>query len=108
MSGPTQSLYVETQALYDCADGWTSDAVTRLAAAKSLAANGEHQGYLFGVLLASLQQPHDTFASDATDILGTAGEVATDFGEALAQVAKDYESTDANVSTLATKTAAGL
>lgn len=108
MSGPTQSLYVETQALYDCADSWISDAAPQLAAARNLAANGEGQGYLFGVLLASLQQPHDSFASGATDILGTASEVATDFSEALAQVAKDYESTDANVSTLVTKTEAGL
>lgn len=108
MSGPTQSMYVETQALYNCASAWRSDAAPKLATAKTNAAHGEGQGYLFGVLLASLQDPHDAFATAAAGVLGTGGEVATDFGDALEQVAKDYESTDANISTLVSKEEAGL
>lgn len=108
MSGPTQSIYVETQALYDCASAWRNDAAPKLATAKTMAANGEGQGYLFGVLLASLEQPHDEFATAAAGVLGTGNEVAGDVGEALEQVAKDYESTDANIATLMTKEEAGI
>ena len=108
MSGPTQSIYIETQALYDCASRWRSDATPNLAEARTMAANGEGQGYLFGVLLASLQKPHDDFATAATGVLGTGVEVAADFGEALELVAKDYESTDTNIATLMTKEEAGF
>lgn len=108
MTKPTQSIYVETQALYNCAFTWRSEASPKLATAKTKATNGEGQGYLFGVLLASLQQPHDDFATAAAGVLGTGGETSTDMGDALEQVAKDYEATDANISTLMTKQEAGL
>lgn len=108
MSGPTQTVYVETQALYDCASAWRDDATPKLQAATQRAQEGQGQGYLFGAALTSLWQPHDDFASDAATVLGSATEVATDFGEALEQVAKDYESTDANIASLMTKEEAEL
>lgn len=108
MSGPTQSIYVETQALYNCASAWRDTAKPELSSAQTKASNGEGQGYLFGVALASLQEPHDAFATDAATVLGDGKETAQDFGEALEQVAKDYESTDANIATLMTKEEAGI
>ena len=100
MSGPTESIYVETQALYNCASAWRDDAVPSLETARTKAANGEGQGYLFGVLLASLQDPHSEFASSSATVLTSGKEVAGEFGSALEKVAKDYENTDDNVATL--------
>ena len=108
MTEPTQTIYVETQALYNAASAWRDDAAPDLRKAMTRAVNGEGQGYLFGVLLASLQEPHDSFATSAAEVLGTGKETTREFGVALEQLAADYESTDGNVATLMTKEEAGL
>jgi hypothetical protein len=108
MSDPTQSMYIETQALYNCASSWRDEAAPKIATATQMAQNGEGQGYLFGAALTSLWDPHNTFATDAATVLATGEEVATEFGEALEQVAQDYENTDANIAELTTKTEADL
>jgi hypothetical protein len=108
MSNPTQSMYVETQALYNCAASWRDDAAPKIATATEMAQHGEGQGYLFGAALTSLWDPHNTFATDAATVLATGEEVATGFGTALEQVAKDYETTDAHQADLTTKQEAGL
>ncbi len=108
MSGPTNSIYVETQALYNCAHTWRESAVGKIKAARKEAAHGEGQGYLFGVLLNSLWEPHDNFAESATEVLGAGAKVAEGMGEALEQAARDFEETDANTARLITKEEAGI
>lgn len=108
MSGPTNTVYVETQALYNCAYSWRESAAGKIKTARNSAAHGEGQGYLFGVLLASLQEPHDNFATSATEVLNTGTKVAEQMGEALEQAARDFEETDTNAAHLMTKAEAGI
>lgn len=108
MSGPTNSIYVETQALYDAASAWRDKAAPGVDSARTKASNGEGQGYLFGVLLVDLQQPHNTFAEGTATALTSGKTTVAEFGEALEKVAKDFETTDSNISSLMTKKEAGL
>lgn len=108
MSGPTNSIYVEAQALYNCAHSWRDDACAKVKEARNNASNGEGQGYLFGVLLASLQEPHDSFASSAADVLTTAATTTEEVGDAVERAAKDFEETDANTAEMLTKAEAGI
>lgn len=108
MSGPTNSVYVEAQALYNCAYSWRDDACGKIKEARKKASEGEGQGHLFGVLLASLQEPHDNFASSAADVLTTAATTAEEVGDAVERAAKDFEETDANTAEMLTKAEAGI
>lgn len=108
MSGPTNSIYVEAQALYNCAYSWREDACGKIKEARNKASDGEGQGYLFGVILASLQEPHDNFTSSAADVLTTAASTAEEVGDAVEQAAKDFEETDANTAEMLTKAEAGI
>lgn len=108
MTEPTQSMYVETQALYDCASTWRDSAAPDIKTAQTMAVHGEGQGYLFGVLLIDLQKPHDDFATAAATVLGTGQTVAGEMGAALETVAHHYETNDAEAATLMTKKEAGI
>ncbi|NGN92358.1 hypothetical protein G5C66_06330 [Nocardioides sp. KC13] len=108
MSGPTNSIYVEAQALYNCAYAWREDACGKIKEARNKASQGEGQGHLFGVLLASLQEPHDHFVASAADVLTTAASTVEGVGDAVERAAKDFEETDANTAEMLKKAEAGI
>ncbi|MEI2712281.1 MAG: hypothetical protein V9G04_03045 [Nocardioides sp.] len=108
MTGPTQTIYAETQALYNAASAWRDVVSPAIGEAQQLASNGEGQGYLFGVALAELQEPHNDFAEMSASVLGGGKSTTQEFGEAIEKAAKNFEATDAQRATLLTKEEAGI
>ncbi|WP_028658557.1 hypothetical protein [Nocardioides insulae] len=100
MGGPEQSMYVETQQLYNAAYAWETTAAGGLATASDTVSGCVGGGAYFGLLLDFLGDMQDEFAREVATQLEAGRKAVAGIGESLGTVAADYEATDANQATL--------